>query len=207
VAAACILFDLDRTLVDLQSFTDYGAAWKEIAATLPPELVADVPDTDWDRPTQACMAALVALSGHDMWQSTSFRIAAFERAAIAQSVAMPTLHEALTLVGEHPVGVVTLLPADVAREVLAHHHVAIEVIIGRDPQLRPKPHGDGLLRAMELLSCTPAETVMIGDASWDRAAAQAAGAAFIGVPYGGARFPDDTVTAANLRDAVSLALG
>lgn len=206
VAATCILFDLDRTLVDLQSFTDYGAAWEEIAVALPPALVADVPDTDWDRPTQACMATLVALSGHDAWQSTSERIAGFERAAIVQSVAMPTLHESLELVKEHPVGVITLLPADVARAVLGHHDVAVEVIIGRDRDLRPKPHGDGLLRAMEMLSCAPEETVMIGDATWDHAAARDAGTGFIAVPYGGARFPDDTVTAANLREAVRLAL-
>ncbi len=88
-ASQAILFDLDRTLVDLQSFTDYAAAWESVRALLGESSAATVPETDWDRPTQACMSALVAVAGTSIWQEASDAIARHERAAIPESMAMP----------------------------------------------------------------------------------------------------------------------
>ena len=201
-----ILFDLDRTLVDLQSFTDYAAAWESVRALLGESSAVTAPETDWDRPTQACMSALVAVAGTSTWQEASDAIARHERAAIPESMAMPRLTEAMDLVKDWPVAVITLLPPDVAREVLAHHGVQIDVVVGRQPGSRPKPHGDGLILACEALSVDPASATMIGDATWDLAAAIDAGAGFIGVPFSAGAFPDGTRLAADLTEAVSQAM-
>ena len=201
-----LLLDLDRTLVDLQSFTDYAAAWEEVRAVADADSVA-VPETDWDRPTQACMSTLVAVAGTPIWQQASDVIAGFERRAIPSSIAMPTLEQARDTWAGHPVAVITLLPSDVAREVLAHHGVEIEVIIGRDPLVRPKPHGDGLRRACELLGVTPGVATMVGDATWDLAAAHDAGTAFLGVPFTPDAFPEGTAIAGSLHEAVLATLG
>ena len=133
-------------------------------------------------------------------------IARHERAAIPQSIAMPRLTEAMGLARDQSVAVITLLPPDVAREVLTHHGVQIDVVIGRQPGSRPKPHGDGLILACEALSVDPASATMIGDATWDLAAASDAGAGFIGVPFSSGAFPDGTRLAANLAEAVSQAV-
>lgn len=201
-----ILFDLDRTLVDLQSYTDYTAAWADIQEFLDGALDSVVPDTDWDRPTQACMAALVSLAGTPRWHEASDLIAQRELLAIPKSTPMPGLADAMVQVTGRPVAVVTLLPPHVAREALAFHGVHIDVIIGRQPDIRPKPHGDGLGAACERLGVDPAAATMIGDSTWDLAAAQAAGAAFIGVPFSPGVFAEGTPLASDLSEAVSQAV-
>ncbi len=83
----------------------------------------------------------------------------------------------------------TLLPADVAIAVLDHHDLdidkEIDVVVGRDPLIRPKPEPHGVLEACRLLGVEPTSAVMIGDSTWDAQAAIAAGADFIGVPADG----------------------
>jgi phosphoglycolate phosphatase-like HAD superfamily hydrolase len=84
---------------------------------------------------------------------------------------------------------VTLLPADVAIAVLDYHDLdigkEIDVVVGRDPLIRPKPEPDGVLEACRVLGVEPTSAVMIGDSTWDAQAAIAAGADFIGVPADG----------------------
>ena len=182
------IFDLDRTLVDLQSYTDYAAALRDLTALVGPASGASVPDADWDAPTLSTMAILVALAGDPRWHEASAAVAAHEHAAIGQSVAMPGLDELEDALGDTPRAVVTLLPEDVARAVLAHHNANVDVIIGRDPHIPAKPSGAGLIVAAERLGIPVASTVMIGDSSWDHAAAVHAGAAFIGVPVSASAF-------------------
>ncbi len=199
------LFDLDRTLVDLQSYTDYAAALSDLTALVGEQAEADVPAADWDAPTLSAMAILVALSGDDRWSAADRAVAAHEFAAIDQSVAMPGLEQWDTLVGDTPRAVITLLPEDVARAVLAHHGVEVEVIIGRHPQIPAKPSGAGLAVAAERLDVPIEKCVMIGDSSWDHAAAVDAGAAFIGVPVSDKAFGSDVPTAGDLLAAIAAA--
>ncbi len=182
-----VLFDLDRTLVDVQSFTDYGAAWGDLeAAGLTAH--AELPSTNWDRPTIACMAALAALAGTADWQEASRLVEAHERAAIGSSRRMPGVDEVLGAVTGRPAVVVTLMGESAARAALAHHAVPLEQVVGRRPDLRPKPAPDQLLAACTQVGVDPAETVMIGDSTWDAVAARAAGMAFVGITNGG---PDE----------------
>jgi len=205
VQPEAFLFDLDRTLVDLQSYTDYAAALSDLTALVGDQEGADVPAADWDAPTRSAMSILVALAGDDRWAAADRAVAAREFAAIDQSVAMPGLDDWDTLLGDTPRAVITLLPEDVARAVLAHHGVDVEVIIGRHPQIPAKPSGAGLVVAADRLGVPIGECVMIGDSSWDHAAAADAGAAFIGVPVTAKAFTPEVPTAADLLSAIAAA--
>lgn len=184
--ARALLLDLDRTLVDLQSFTDYRAALADVEALLGTWSGTDVPETDWDRPTMACMSVLHSLLGDPRWDEMSQAIAVHERAAIPQSVIMPTVAETTGVLRDVPVAIVTLLAPELVPDVLAVHgiHVGaeVDVIVGRARDVRPKPEADGLISACAALAVDPSEAVMIGDSSWDAEAAERAGVPFIGVP-------------------------
>ncbi len=191
---SAVLVDLDRTLIDLQSFTDYDSAWADVEALVPQAALRAVPETGWSSATRACMGLLTSLGEGELWTTVNSVVSFFERAAIAYSTPMPGAGEFVRALADRPCAVVTLLPEDVAREVLARHGIVIPVVIGRDPRIRPKPSGEGLLRALELLGSSPEGAVMVGDSTWDAAAAADAGVGFIGVhsPPGEftALFPD-----------------
>ena len=205
--ARAILFDLDRTLVDLQNHTDYAAALQDLRALLDGWAEFTVLDADWDAPTLECMAILVALAGDPRWTAASAAVSHHERSAIRASRPMPGLREAARLASGTPYAVVTLLPPDVARQALEHHGFPVDVIVGRDPSIRAKPHGDGLVLAAERIRVPVEECVMIGDSSWDAAAAADARAAFIGVPATPGAFGPDTFVVPDLVTAVRSALG
>ena len=197
-----ILFDLDRTLVDLQSFTDYASALQDLTDLVGAGVQAEVPDADWDAPTLSTMAILVALAGDSRWSEASDLVAAHERAAISRSVAMPGLARIDEELRGLPRAVVTLLPETVARATLHHHGIDMDVIVGRDPFIPAKPSGAGLVVAAQSLGVPVDQTVMIGDSSWDHAAAMDAGAAFIGVPVTEHAFGPGVAVAPSLLSAL-----
>lgn len=203
-----VLFDLDRTLIDLQTYTDYGAAWEDTESMIGSWDDLPTPETDWDAPTQRCMSILVALSGDPRWSEVSEAIAVHEMAAVAASHAMPRLKEALELGQGIPRAVVTLVAEAPARAVLARHGVDIPVLVPRRPDLRPKPAADQLLEACRLLGVAPLGTVMIGDSTWDAGAAANAGCGFVGVAAtedGATRFGRGVTTGSDLVAALELA--
>jgi phosphoglycolate phosphatase-like HAD superfamily hydrolase len=199
------IFDLDRTLVDLQSFTDYAAALRDVTALVGDGVGTAVPDADWDAPTLSTMAILVALAGDERWEPASRAVAVHEHAAIPMSVSMPGLGRLDDELAGDPRAVVTLLPEDVARAVLEHHGVHIDIIVGRDPHIPAKPSGAGVVVAAERLGVPVTECVMIGDSTWDHAAALDAGAAFIGVPVTTGAFGPDVPVAGGLLAALAAA--
>ncbi|MCE2528436.1 MAG: HAD family hydrolase [Acidimicrobiia bacterium] len=203
-----VLFDLDRTLIDLQTYTDYGAALEDVESLIGSWDDPPAPQTDWDAPTQRSMSILVALSGDPRWCGVSEAIAVHEMTAIADSHAMPRLEDALALSQGIPRAVVTLVAEAPARAVLARHGVDIPVLVPRRPDLRPKPAADQLLEACRLLGVAPSRTVMIGDSTWDAEAAANAGCGFVGVAAtreGATRFGSGVMTGGDLVVALELA--
>ena len=207
-----LLLDLDRTLVDLQSFTDYGAALADVESLLGAWSDADVPSTDWDGPTMACMSVLHSLLGDPRWDDVSRAIAVHERAAVRESVLMPSVDQALGALREVPVAVVTLLAPEVVPVVLTAHGISVgpgrevDLVVGRAWDVRPKPEADGLLAACAALGVEPADAVMVGDSSWDAEAAMRAGVRFIGVPSSPAVLEGAEAIEATFADAVTRAL-
>lgn len=199
-----LLLDLDRTLVDVQSFTDYAAA----VADLPAELaaaVATTPDTDWRPATHRAMEILVALSGSDCWQKASDKIERRELAAVPQSMAMPGVREFLGAVVALPKVVVTLMGPRAARAALDHHGLDLPVVLGRTADHRPKPAPDQVVAGCELAGTDPSDVTMIGDSTWDAAAAKAAGCRFVGLTWGEPSvFPADSTVVPGLVEALAL---
>lgn len=200
-----VLFDLDRTLVDVQSHTDYPASLAEVESLIGEWDDPPTPPTGWNGPTRRAMGILVALAGDPRWESVSEIIERHERGAVDRSVAMPGLESALESTRHRARGVVTLLPTSVANEVLALHGVDIPVVVGRRPVLAVKPSPDQLLAACISLGVEPAEAVMIGDSTWDAETARTAGCRFVGVTNGSvSEFADEVAVAETLDRAVAL---
>ena len=59
----------------------------------------------------------------------------------------------------------------------------IDVVVTGEQLDRPKPHGDGLRRAAEVLGTTPQRLLMVGDSLHDHDAAREAGAWFVAVGH------------------------
>ena len=198
-----LLLDLDRTLVDVQTFTDYAAAVADLEARFGPLPGSeDVPDTYWRKATVAAMEALVAWSGTARWQEASDLIETYEAAAVPTSTPMPGLDPFLRATSDRRRAVVTLMGGRAARDTLAAHRIGITALVPRLPDLHPKPAPDQLRAGIELLDRRPEEAVMIGDSSWDREAAVAAGIEFIGV--GDADFGPDVLVASGLLGVLDL---
>lgn len=199
------LFDLDRTLVDCQSYTDYRAALADVEGMIGSWDDPPTPPTGWSGETRRAMGILVALSGDPRWRAVSDAIDAHEREAIPRTVAMPGVHGALRLVGKRPAAVVTLLTDATARSVLDHHGIGIEIVVGRRRHLAMKPAPDQLIEATRQLGVEPYEVVMIGDSAWDASASEAAGCRFIGVTNGKpSEFQAGVEVAATVDEAVRL---
>lgn len=62
-----------------------------------------------------------------------------ERAATARSREMPGALQFLDGLADRPRAVVTLLPEGAARETLEAHVLRVDVVVGRDPRITPKP--------------------------------------------------------------------
>lgn len=202
---AAVLFDLDRTLVDVQSTTDYAAALRDVEELVGAWDDPPMPPTGWDGPTRRAMGVLVALAGDPRWQQVSDLVERHELAAVPHATAMFGLRRALLLTASRPRAIVTLMGQTAARTVVARFGIPIEVVVGRRPDLAVKPAPDQLQEAARLLGVDVAATVMIGDSTWDERAAAAAGAAFVGLAAPG-EFPADVAVARTLDEAVECAL-
>jgi HAD superfamily hydrolase (TIGR01509 family) len=88
-----------------------------------------------------------------------------------------------------PRGVVTNTPASLARDLLAWVALIglVDVTVGPDNGVRPKPEADMVRLACEALDVPAKHTLVVGDSTFDERAAKAAGAQFLGVRLPGAR--------------------
>ena len=83
------------------------------------------------------------------------------------------------------VGVVTNTPSPLARRVLEGLGLAPDELVGGSDVPAAKPAPDMVLRACGLLGVAPAEALMVGDSTYDRQAAGAAGVRFAGLGIDG----------------------
>jgi len=98
----------------------------------------------------------------------------------------PNVAETLEQFNGKQIGLVTSKESDLAKMLLEHFGIArfFDCIVGGDQVAERKPDPKPVLRAMELLSAGPTDTVMIGDSENDVIAGKRAGTATCGVTYG-----------------------
>ncbi|MEM1945997.1 MAG: HAD hydrolase-like protein [Candidatus Caldarchaeum sp.] len=180
-----LLLDLDKTLVNVMDYVDYCAALNELSRFLGREPSAQVPNTYWGECVSKTMEILVGLSGSADWEKASQLVERYEMLGAVDSKPMPGLRK---LTQELPhfkrTAVVTLLTNETAWHVLRMHGINVNLVVGREGRLRPKPYPDQLVEALNHLGSTPKESVMVGDSEWDERAAWAAGVDFIAVTNG-----------------------
>jgi HAD superfamily hydrolase (TIGR01509 family) len=196
-----VLLDLDRTLVDVESHVDYAAAVQDLAAEALLEAAPDATgDTSWGSATLQAMDALVALAGDARWTDASDMVARHELLGAAEATPMPGLESFLAGLAGRPTAVVTLLSEAATRHVLEAHWIAVDVVVPRRPDLRPKPAPDQVVAALEALGVPARDAVMVGDSERDEAAAHAAGVRFVGLTNGrrGSRFGAGTLVVDDL---------
>ncbi len=200
-----LLLDLDRTLVDVQTFTDYEAAVADVERELGSIDLVGVPETEWRSATRTAMGMLVALAGDpDRWQTASDLIERHERRAVAEAQPMPGLTAFLDATADMTRAIVTLMGPGAMDLVCERFEIDVPVRVGRAADMVPKPAPDQVVRACGRLGVDPPNAVMIGDSTWDGAAADAAGAEFIGLTNGRAsEFPEGTTLASNLEAALA----
>ena len=201
-----LLLDFDRTLVDLQSFTDYPSAVADVYGAMGAIDLSETPATDWASATHEAMAILVSLADQpDRWQQASDLIERHEIEAIESGVAMPGLSQFLAATAESPRAIVTLLGPSALDVACARFGIEVTWRFGREAQFRVKPAPDQVLAACEALEVAPSECVFLGDSSWDEQAAVAAGSDFIGITNGAPSvFSTDATLAVGLERALGL---
>ena len=79
-----------------------------------------------------------------------------------------------------PTAVVTNTASPLAGEILASCGLEVDVVVSGSDVAQGKPAPDMVLRACELLGVSPTEALVVGDSAFDRNAAEAAGARFVG---------------------------
>ncbi len=200
------MLDLDRTLVDVQTFTDYESAVADVEREIGVVDLVGVPETEWRSATLTAMAILVALAGDpERWQRASDLIERHEIAAVDQATPMPGLDSFLTATRGAPRCIATLMGPAAMDRVCERFNIDVPLRVGRGADLAPKPAPDQVLRACSLLDVEPHSALMIGDSTWDLGAASAAGARFLGITNNRpSEFPDGTAIAADLAGALEL---
>ena len=147
-----LLLDLDRTLVDVQTFTDYESAVDDVQRALGPVDLIGVPETEWRSATRTAMAMLVALSGDaDRWQLASDLIERHERHAVTGATAMPGLDAFLNATQHRARSIVTLMGPGAMDMVCERFRIDVATRVGRSADLAPKPAPDQVARACLLL--------------------------------------------------------
>lgn len=185
--ARLILFDVDGTLVDSQAhiiaamahaFADQGLAAPERAAvlsiiglSLPQAMARLAPDADAMALTESYKASFAQA-----------RAKAADPAPLYPGVraGLDRLHRAGLLLGT-----ATGKSRRGLNHMVAHHGLEDHFVTLQCADDHPsKPHPSMILSAMDEAGVNPAETVMIGDTTFDVDMARAAGVAAIGVSWG-----------------------
>ncbi len=98
-------------------------------------------------------------------------------------VVPPGVPEVYARLGELGIrsAVCTNTQASLAAEIVRRAGARPDVIVGGDDVARGKPAPDMIFRALELLGVSAEDAWMVGDSSYDRDAARAAGVRFVGL--------------------------
>jgi phosphoglycolate phosphatase-like HAD superfamily hydrolase len=204
------LFDLDKTLVNVEDGVDYCAALQALHGQFPQiRARRDLPPVQFGRCAVEVLAVLDALFGNDIaWQRASDLVEAYEVVGARRSTPMPGLETLRGLRDRPPLGVVTLLGPRAARDVLRRHRLKADCVVAREAGVRMKPAPDPVLRALRQLGARAEEAVLVGDSTWDELCARAAGVAFVGISWDRSPppFHPPTAVVRNLAGAVQFLL-
>lgn len=180
-----ILFDLDGTLVDTVDFILASVRHTFEGRPRGPS------DADWIAGIGTPLRTQLAAWAEDEADLDAL-VERYRQHQRAHHDAMTRcyggVHEALRAIRDdgHRVGVVTSKLAAPAARALQHVGLdaLVDVVVAADDCVRPKPHPEPVLRALDLLGAGPADGLFLGDSPHDVAAGIAAGVETAAVLWG-----------------------
>jgi phosphoglycolate phosphatase len=184
-----IVFDWDGTLVDSQQLIVEAARQTLLAHELDP-VEADAVRAVIGLSLELALAQLVPDADERMLISLVATYRATWRLLRTQGVREPLFPRAREVLGMldrngHLLGVATGKSRSGLLEVLDHHGLTALFVSFQTADRHPsKPHPSMLEEAMRETGSAPAETLMVGDTTFDMEMARAAGARAIGVAWG-----------------------
>ncbi len=174
-----VLFDMDGVLVD--SFEAWVVLMNDTARHFgAPPVSRDGFRAVYGQPTEDDVTAF--FQGQTMEAVEAYYQAHFSDYAhlVTAYPQVARVLDELRVRGLH-IGVITNTLSSLARSILAANGLSPDAMVGSSDVPRAKPAPDMVHRACELLGVAPEESVVVGDSAYDRQAAGAAGARFIGV--------------------------
>jgi phosphoglycolate phosphatase/AHBA synthesis associated protein len=177
--ARALLFDLDGVLID--SYEVWFALLNAVAREFDyPAISRDAFREGWGQGIEA--DARLLFPRHTVPDLERIYAERFERhlGVLAVASGVPALFEALRARGVRS-AVITNTPASMARSLVARAGATPDVLVGGTDVPRAKPAPDMVLHACAKLGVAPREAWVVGDTEFDRAAARAAGAGFVGL--------------------------
>jgi phosphoglycolate phosphatase len=184
-----IVFDCDGTLVDSQQLIVEAARQTLLAHDLEP-LEASAVRAVIGLSLELALAQLVPDADERTLISLVATYRARWRLLRTQGVLEPLFPRAREVLGMlerngHLLGIATGKSRPGLLQVLDHHGLTALFVSFQTADRHPsKPHPSMLEQAMRETGSAPAETLMVGDTSFDMAMARAAGARAIGVAWG-----------------------
>lgn len=193
----CVVFDFDRTLVNLTKFVDWGRVRRLSIQTY---LEQGVPESLVKQRSQDHLLTLLNKIYEEM-----LRIFPREKARKIQAVVYKAIEECETegifsaqVMSGCPevlewlsnravkIGIASFNSAEVVKEILRRRNLdsSFDAVVARDVEYRMKPNPDQLLLCVEKMGCKTRSSVAVGDSSRDVEAAKKAGILAIGVSTG-----------------------
>ena len=174
-----VLFDMDGVLVDC--FDAWVAVTNDTARHFGyPPVDADVFRAVYGQPTEHDVAKF--FPGRTVEEVEAYYGARFPAHAHLAS-ADPQAAEVIEAVRARGLGVavITNTLGSLARPIIAANGLSPDALVGGDEVPKAKPAPDMVHCACELLGGAASEAIVVGDSAYDREAAAAAGARFVGV--------------------------
>lgn len=180
-----ILFDMDGVLIHSKEvwFRLMNGASRDLGY---PGLSRPAFESGWGQGVQADVELI--FTRHSADEIAAYYDAHFmdHRDAILVDEDAGTVVDAIRKKGIE-VAVVTNTPTALATAILEFADLVFPVVVGFCDGLNGKPAPDMVLHACERLAVAPADALFIGDSSYDREAARAAGVTFVGLGIDGDR--------------------
>jgi len=190
-----VIFDFDRTLMNLGSFTDWQSARQDLIEVflrsgVPEQVVEKLQRSGFQliKLRDELSALGYADDGLRIWERACEILDEYERAGAERAELLPGVREALNWLRTegYGIGIVSSNGYKIVEDLLRREGLLgfFDAILARSFDFRMKPYPDQVKECMRRLGSDPERTFLVGDTARDIEAARMAGIRGIGVLTG-----------------------